>query len=383
MRAILAVIWPLLLSVGFLLLGSGIQGGLLGVRGGLEHFSTTSMALVMAAYFAGMLLGSQIAPKLIAQAGNVRVIAAMGLLLVVALLGYGLLPQVWFWIFCRILTGIAMAGIYVATDSWLNKISGDETRGQVLSLYMVMQMLGIIAAQALLNAADPSGMVLFMLAAVLVSVGLLPFLLSGVQAPPYQAARRMGLAELYRLSPLGCAGMVLSGGVYSAMMGMASVWGTQSGLNLQQISVFIGAMYLGGLIFQYPLGWLSDRMERRRLVVVLSAIGGGLMLLTALLPMGFALQVAMALALGGIVNPVYGLLIAHTNDGLEPERMPGASSALLFLNGLGAVFGPLITGQMMTRFGPPGFFLFIAVLLLALALYGIWRSLARPGAKRV
>lgn len=383
MRAVLAVIWPLLLSVGFLLLGNGIQGGLLGVRGELEHFSTNSMALVMAAYFAGMLLGAQIAPGLIARAGNVRVISAMGFLLVIALLGYGLLPQVWFWIFCRVLTGIAMAGIYVATDSWLNKISGDETRGQVLSLYMVMQMLGIIGAQALLNAADPSGMVLFMLAGVLVALGLMPFLLSGVQAPPYQAARRMRLRELYSLSPLGCAGMVLSGGVYSAMMGMASVWGTETGLSLQQISIFIGAMYLGGLIFQYPLGWLSDRMERRRLVVGLSLAGGVLMLLTALLPMSFALQSVMALVLGGIVNPVYGLLIAHTNDGLEPERMPGASSALLFLNGSGAVCGPLITGQMMAWFGPPGFFLFISALLLALALYGIWRSLARPGAKRV
>ncbi|RRH75098.1 MFS transporter [Falsigemmobacter faecalis] len=383
MRAILAVIWPLLLSVGFLLLGNGIQGGLLGVRGELEHFSTNSMALVMAAYFAGMLLGAQIAPKLIARAGNVRVIAAMGFLLIMALQGYGLLPQVWFWILCRIITGIAMAGIYVATDSWLNKLSGDETRGQVVSAYMVMQMLGIIGAQALLNAADPSGMVLFTLAGLLVALGLLPFLLSGVQAPPYQAARRMSLGELYRLSPLGCAGMLLTGGVYSAMMGMASVWGTKSGLSLQQISTFIGAMYLGGLVLQYPLGWLSDRMERRRLVVALSAFGGILMLATAIVPMSFALHVAMALALGGIVNPVYGLLIAHTNDGLEPERMPGASSALLFLNGLGAVFGPLVTGQMMIRLGPPGFFYFIAILLLALAVYGIWRSLARPGAKRV
>jgi MFS family permease len=242
---------------------------------------------------------------------------------------------------------------------------------------MIVQMIGIIASQGLLNAGDPSGFLLFIIPSVLVSLAFTPILLSATPAPVFDTTKRMGFRRLFRVSPLGCAGMLLTGGVYSAMFGMASVWGMLAGLSVGQISVFIGAMYVGGLVFQYPIGWLSDRMDRRRLILLLSLLGAAAMFLAAALDWGFVVLVGLSLALGGIVNPLYSLLIAHTNDFLPKEEMAGASAGMLFLNGLGAIAGPLVTGWMMEGLGPRGFFLFIAVLLAALGAYALWRMVRR------
>jgi MFS family permease len=175
--------------------------------------------------------------------------------------------------------------------------------------------------------------------------------------------------------------MLMTGGIFAAMFGMASVWGAQVGLSVRQISIFVGAMYVGGLLLQYPIGWLSDRNDRRRLILWLSALAGVVMLLAGLVDLPFALNLAVAMVLGGITNPLYSLLIAYTNDFLARDEMAAASSGMLFLNGLGAIVGPLVTGWIMTQIGPGGFFLFIAANFAGLAAYALWRMSRRaaPG----
>lgn len=377
MLKVLGTSWPLLTGVMLLMVGNGVQGTLLGIRGALEGFSTYEMSFVMSAYFLGFLGGSRLAPVMIQRVGHVRVFAALGSLISAVLVLYPVMPDVWAWTLMRVVIGFCFSGVYVTAESWLNNASSNETRGQALSAYMIVQMIGIIASQALLNAGDPSGFLLFIIPSVLVSLAFTPILLSANPAPVFDTTRRMGFRRLFRVSPLGCAGMLLTGGVYSAMFGMASVWGMLAGLSVGQISVFIGAMYVGGLVFQYPIGWLSDRMDRRRLILLLSFLGAAAMFLAAALDWGFVVLVGLSLALGGIVNPLYSLLIAHTNDFLPKEEMAGASAGLLFLNGLGAIAGPLVTGWMMEGIGPRGFFLFIAVLLGALGAYALWRMLRR------
>lgn len=377
MWRVLKITWPLLLGVMLLMVGNGVQSSLLGIRGAIEGFSTFEMSIVMSAYFVGFLGGSQRTPAMIRRVGHVRVFAAMGSLISAVLVLYPLLPDWVGWAFMRMLIGFCFSSIYITAESWLNNVAANENRGQALSAYMIVQMVGIISSQALLNVADPGGFELFVIPSVLVSLAFLPILLAPTPAPTFDNAKGMSFGRLFRISPLGCVGMLLTGGVFSAMFAMASVWGTLAGLSVQEISLFVGVMYLGGLVLQYPLGFLSDRMDRRVLVAGLSAVGCVVMLFAAALPLPFAIILGVAFLLGGITNPLYALLIAYTNDFLTRDEMPSASAGLIFLNGFGAIFGPIATGWIMETVGPNGFFLFIGVLFAALAGYAVYRMTRR------
>jgi MFS family permease len=377
MLKVLTHSWPLLMGVMLLMVGNGIQGTLLGIRGNLEGFTTYQLSYVMAAYFLGFLFGSWAAPKMIRQVGHVRVFAALGSLISAILVIYPVYPDWIVWTLLRVLAGFCFSGIYITAESWINNTASNDTRGQALSAYMIVQMIGIIASQVLLNLPDPSGFALFILPSVLVSLAFMPILLAPTPAPEFGSTRRLSFRRLFTISPLGCVGMLLTGGVFSAMFGMASVWGAQKGLTLGQISIFVGAMYVGGLVLQYPVGWASDRMDRRTLITGLSAFAAIAMLAAAVLPLPFAALVGVAMILGGITNPVYALLIAYTNDFLPREQMAGASAGLIFLNGFGAIFGPTATGWMMEQVGPSGFFAFIAILYTALAGYAVYRMTRR------
>ena len=377
MLKVLQTSWPLLLGVMLLMVGNGIQGTLLGIRGAIEGFSTFEISLVMSAYFAGFLVGSQLAPAMIRAVGHVRVFAALGSLISAVLVIYPVAADWMVWTALRVLIGFCFSGIYITAESWLNNAATNETRGQALSAYMIVQMVGIIASQAILNVGDPSGFVLFVIPSVLVSLAFMPLLLAPTPAPTFESTKPLSFRALFRISPLGCAGMLLTGGVFSAMFGMASVWGAMKGLSVRDISIFVGALYVGGLLLQYPIGWLSDRMDRRRLIMGLSAVAAVVMLLAAVIDLPFVALLVVAMLLGGITNPVYALLIAYTNDFLDRDDMAAASAGMIFLNGFGAIFGPIVTGWIMGQMGPGGFFLFIGILYTALAGYALWRMTRR------
>lgn len=377
MLKVLTHSWPLLMGVMLLMVGNGIQGTLLGIRGNMEGFSTYQLSYVMAAYFVGFLFGSWAAPRMIRRVGHVRVFAALGSLISAILVIYPVFPDWIVWTALRVLAGFCFSGIYITAESWLNNTASNDTRGQALSAYMIVQMLGIIASQVLLNVPDPSGFALFIIPSVLVSLAFMPILLAPVPAPAFDSTKRLPFAELFRISPLGCIGMLLTGGVFSAMFGMASVWGAQEGLGLREISIFVGALYVGGLVLQYPIGLASDRMDRRMLIMGLSVVASVVMMVATFVALPFPALIVVALLLGGITNPVYALLIAYTNDFLSREQMAAASAGLIFLNGFGAIFGPTATGWMMETAGPRGFFLFIGILYIALAVYAVYRMSRR------
>jgi MFS family permease len=378
---VIASTWPLLMGVMLLMVGNGMQGSLLGIRGAIEGFRTVEISIVISSYFVGFLAGSLMVPGMIRRVGHVRVFSALGSVISAGLVLYPVAPEWFLWSVLRVVIGFSFCGVYITAESWLNQLSTNETRGQALSAYMIVQMIGIITAQFLLNVASPDGFVLFVIPSVLVSLAFIPILLTDIPTPKFETTKRLGFRALWRISPLGCVGMLLTGGIFAAMFGMASVWGAQVGLSVRQISIFVGAMYVGGLLLQYPIGWLSDRNDRRRLILWLSAFAGVVMLLAGLLDLTFALNLAVAMVLGGITNPLYSLLIAYTNDFLARDEMAAASSGMLFLNGLGAIAGPLVTGWIMTQIGPGGFFLFIAANFAGLAAYALWRMSRRaaPG----
>ncbi len=377
MFGVLRSTWALFLGLMLLMVGNGLQGTLLGIRGALEGFSPTEMSVVMSAYFVGFLFASNRAPRMIQRVGHVRVFAALGSFISAVLILFPVVTDPWAWVVLRAILGFSFCGVYITVESWLNDSSTNETRGRAMSLYLIVQMIGIIAAQFLLNLADPGGFLLFIIPSVLVSVAFAPILLTASPAPAFASSKSMTLRALWLTSPLGCVSVFLLGGIFSAIFGMASVFGTEAGLSVRQISIFVAVIYTGGLLCQYPIGWASDRMDRRRLILGLAAGGAVAMAVASVLSGAFPALLVAAFVIGGVANPLYSLAIAHTNDFLRPEDMASASAGLLFLNGIGAIGGPLLTGWLMETIGPGGFFVFLAVLLALLAGYAAWRMTRR------
>ncbi|MGR3484730.1 MAG: MFS transporter [Paracoccaceae bacterium] len=376
MFKLLGATWALFLGLFLLMIGNGTQGTLLGVRGEIEGFSTASLSAVMSAYFVGFLFGSQMTPRLIGRVGHVRVFAALGSLISAVLILYPTLTSPWAWIAGRVLIGFCFSGVYITTESWLNNSVRNEDRGKALSIYMVVQMGGVVSAQFVLLLGDPAGFVPFVIASILVSFAFAPILLSVTPAPSFETAKPLPLRELIRISPTACIGMFLLGGVFAAQFGMAAVYGGRIGLSVPEISVFISVLYTAALISTYPVGWLSDRIDRRVLIVTLSAVAGIGALIGVLWPGPIGLLIAAALV-GGASNPLYSLLIAYANDYLEYEQMAAASAGFVFLNGVGAVTGPPMIGVAMGAVGPGGFWLVILALMALLAAYGVYRMTQR------
>ncbi len=371
--------WALLLGMMLLMMGNGIQSTLLGIRGQIEGFSTFEMSFVMSAYFAGFLGGSKMAPEMIRRVGHVRVFAALASFVSAVIILYPTIANPWAWVVGRVIIGFCFSGVYVTAESWLNNAATNETRGQSLSLYMIVQMIGLIAAQAILLTADPSGFVLFVIPSVLVSISFAPILLSISPTPAFEAAKPMSLRQLINSSPLGAIGMLLLGGVFSAQFGMSAVYGAEVGMSVKQISIFAAMFYVGALIFQYPLGWISDRVDRRSLIAMVAGICSFGAIIAIFQSDSFIMILVAATLIGGMSNPLYSLLTAHTNDFLNPEDMVAASGGLLFLNGIGAVTGPILTGWIMSVFGSNGFFAVIAFFMITLAFYSAYRMTRRPG----
>lgn len=372
--------WALLLGMLLLMIGNGMQGTLMGVRGGIEGFSTFELALITSAYFVGFLGGSRMTPEFIRRVGHVRVFAALGSFISAVLILYPVVTIPWAWVLLRVLVGFCISGVYVTAESWLNNSTTNETRGQTLSLYMIVQTGGIVISQALLNVADPAGFILFVIPSVLVSISFAPILLSITPTPAFESTKTMSLKELYRLSPTGFVGMFLLGGIFSAQFGMSSVYGTQIGLTVTQISVFISVIFVGAMVLQYPIGWISDRMDRRVLITWVSAIAGVACVVGWIFGASFEMLLVAGFVLGGMTNPLYSLLIAYTNDYLDADDMAAASGGLIFTNGLGAIMGPVVTGWVMTQYGARAFWLFMAALLAVLVIYSLYRMTQRASA---
>ena len=377
MIQVLASSWALLLGMGLLMMGNGLQATLMGVRGSLEGFTTFELSIVTSAYFAGFLGGSRATPWLIRRVGHVRVFAALASFISAALILFPTISDPWFWTALRIVIGFGFSGVYVTAESWLNNAATNETRGQTLSMYMIVQMMGIVSGQAILAAGDPSGYILFIIPSVLVSISFAPILLSISPTPAFGTTKTMSLKELFVNSPLTFVSMTLLGSVFAALFGMGSVYATEVGLSVGQVSTFIAAIFVGPMVMQYPIGWISDRMDRRQLIFAVAVLGAIAATVGFVAGTSFTMLLILGFLMGGTANPLYSLLIAYLNDYLDPEDMAAASGGLVFINGLGAIAGPVATGWLMGWVGPEGFWLFIAFLMLGIAGYSLYRMTQR------
>jgi len=377
MLQVLSAVWALLLGIVFIMLGNGLHFTLIGLRGGIEGFTAAELAVVTSGYFMGFLSGARLTPRLIRRVGHVRVFAALGSFMSAGLISFPLLTEPWAWTILRVLVGFCMSGIYVAAESWLNNASTNETRGKLLSAYMICQTLGIIGAQGLLTLGDAGSATLFIGASILVSISFAPILLSVAPAPAIEVARPMSLRALLDGSPLGTIGIFLLGSVYATQSGMGAVFGTQIGLSASQIALFVAMLFAGALVLQYPIGWLSDQVDRRKLILWVSAFGAASCTLGWAAGAGLPAMLAAAFFAGGMTTPLYALLLAYTNDHLPAEDMPAASGGLVFIFGLGAIVGPLVTGWAMERFGAFAFWPVLGTTFAIMACYALYRMTQR------
>jgi len=359
------------------MLGTGMHFTLIGLRGGIEGFSAGELAIITSGYFVGFLSGARLAPLMIRRVGHVRVFAALGSFMSAGLIAFTLMAEPWAWTALRLLIGFCMSGIYVTAESWLNNAASNQTRGTVLSAYMIAQTLGIISAQGLLTLGDAAGASLFIGASILVSISFAPILLSVTPAPAVEISRPMPLRALFENSPLGTVGIFLLGAVYATQSGMGAVFGSQIGLSAAQIALFIATLFGGALVLQYPIGWLSDRIDRRRVIFGVAAAGAAFSLAGWLSGGTLWLMLAAGFFAGGATTPLYALLLAYTNDFLPAEDMAAASGGLVFTFGLGAIAGPLAAGWAMQAFGPFAFWPVMAAFFGGLAAYALYRMTQR------
>ncbi len=376
---VLSSVWALLLGVVLIMLGNGMHSTLIGLRGGIEGFSAAELAIVASGYFAGFLSGARVTPRMIKRVGHVRVFAALGSFMSAALIALPLLTEPWAWTILRVLVGFCMSGIYVTAESWLNDASTNETRGKVLSAYMIAQTLGIIGAQGLLTLGDASTSALFIGASILVSISFAPILLSVSTVPVTEAARPMPLVQLFKDAPLSTVGIFLLGCVYATQSGMGAVFGSLIGLSANEIAMFVAVLFGGALIFQYPIGWISDRVDRRKVIFSAALIGAAACSLGWMASESnqYWMLMGSAFLAGGVTAPLYALFLAYANDFLSLEDMPAASGGLVLTFGIGAILGPLLAGWAMEQSGASAFWLVMGITFVGIAVYAAYRMTRR------
>jgi len=377
MRSLLVATAPLLFGILLIMTGNGLQGTLLGVRASLEGFPTALTGIVMSGYYLGFLAGSIMTPRFVGRVGHIRVFAALAAVGATAVLIYPVFVEISAWTALRFLTGFAFSGMYVVTESWLNDRSDNETRGQMLSVYMITQFVGLTAGQFMINLDDPASFQLFSLGSALIGLALVPVVLSRAPAPRFDQPVHLGIVSLYRISPLGTLGLTGVGFTNSAFWGMGAVYAKASGLSVPDVALFMSVAIVAAALCTWPIGRISDRFDRRTVIVVISLAAAISATATMSLAGGPRLAFfAAVFVYGGISLSLYSLCVAHANDRLRADQMVAASSTLMLCYGVGAILGPTSVGSLMQHIGPNGFFIYLALfhaLLGALALYRIFR----------
>jgi MFS family permease len=392
MLPIIRSISSLLTAVALLMLGSGMLSTMIGVRLSGNGVGAIAIGFVMASYFAGLTAGSLYGYRVITKVGHIRAFSAFASVFSAATLGHAVHIDLVFWGLLRLAEGFCMAGLFMCIESWLNERATARTRGQMLSLYMITLYGAMAAGQPLLTLDDPSGMLRFIVIAILSSLALVPVALTRSTPPVLPDIASFGLRRLYEASPLGIAGTFVSGLVTGAIYGLAPVYGTQAGFGTGGTALFMTVIILGGVALQWPLGKLSDLFDRRTVILALSAALAAAslgMVVVSERAIGAAegaagamdgqiVLMAVAALFGGLSFTLYPVCVAHTNDHIEKSELVQASGGLILSYSAGATIGPLAGSAVMSALGGPGLFVFTAAGAASAVVFGLYRVMKRP-----
>ncbi len=376
MLHIVISILSLLLASAILLFGVGLQGTLIALRAGVEGFAVDTTGLIMAAYFIGYVAGTYVCPWLIRQFGHIRSYAILATIASAAAVAFPLFAVPWIWFLLRMVTGLCIVGLFIVIESWLNEIAPSESRGRFFAVYMLTTLLAMAFGQFILLAGDIRDFDLFAITTILISLALVPVAMTRVRQPEPIESPPLQFTTLYRNSPLGVIGTLIAGVVNGAFWGMGPVFASGIGLSELDIALFISLTVIGGALLQWPVGMLSDRLDRRTVLTASALLGGGVALsmhyLLAPYP-GNIVPLAGGFVFGAFAFSLYALSVAHVNDRLETGQALDGARGLLQLYGIGAAIGPMFAGQIMQRFGATSLLLFFAVSMLLFGLFALYR----------
>jgi MFS family permease len=373
MRSNLRPIASLLLGVAFLLAGTGLQFTLLPLRGAVEGFSALALGVIGSAYYLGFVSGCLLAPYLILRAGHIRAFAAMVALAAVVALAYPLAPQALAWIAFRLVNGFCLAGFYLVIESWLNDRATNETRGLVMSAYVIVNFIAFAVGQLMVTLYPVGQAGGFIIAAMLASLAIVPVALTRSAQPAPITIVKFRPSQLYHAAPVGLVASLMVGVANGAFWALAPLSATRSGLDVGGVALFMSAATLAGALVQWPVGRLSDRLDRRLVLLALligSAVAG---LLLWLLAASGTLLVILGLLFGALALPCYSLAAAHAYDKTLASEMVPTAATILLANALGSVIGPLLASAAMAAQGPRALFLFTALSQGLLAAYVLYR----------
>lgn len=386
MAAVITPVAALLASVALLLMGSGLQGTLLPVRADLEAFGTFPIGVMGSAYFIGFAAGCGFGPRIVHRVGHIRTFAALTSIAAAAALAHALVIDVHAWWSFRAASGFCFAGLYVVIESWLNERATNSTRGLILSIYTMVNLTVISLGQLMVTLYDPQAFPLFALASILVSLAAVPVALTTSAIPAVPESVTLRPLATYRASPVGLVGCFASGLANGPFWALGPVFAVGVGLDTRGVAFFMALVVIAGAIGQWPLGRLSDRIDRRKVIVaacILAALAGlGQFLADLYWPRGILI---MAFAFGAFAIPLYAICVAHANDFADPRAFVETSGTLLLANACGSILGPLLAAAAMSRVGAPGLFAVTALVHLAMAgfaLHRMRRRVARAPAER-
>ncbi|MBF0278818.1 MAG: MFS transporter [SAR324 cluster bacterium] len=387
MKSTLTPFFPLLLSTAILLMGNGLQGTLIPVRGDIETFSDTMLGIIGAAYFAGFLLGCLQSARIVQRAGHIRAFAVFASLASISPLLHALFLDELLWILLRALTGYCFAGLYMVIESWINEQASNEIRGRLFGFYLLVNLASLTIGQLLLNLAPPQSISLFALASILGSLALLPVSLTGSIQPAPIEKIRIDLKGLWQMSPIGLLGCFAIGLTNAPFWSLAPIFARNAGFDIRGISFFMTAAIIGGAVAQWPIGRLSDMVDRRWVMigVCIGAAFGEIALAFAPGRVGSSGLLAIAFVFGAFTLTLYSLCIAHTNDVVKKGDFVSVSGGLLLIYSFGAIIGPVIASSAMPYLGDRVIFVFTAIVHVIFAgfvLFRIFRVAAIPPEKR-
>lgn len=370
---------PLLASAAILFAGGGLHGTLISVRANLEGFSLLAIGVVMAGYYAGFVFGCYTTSEMVRRVGHIRVFAALAAIAAASSLIFAIEQYAPLWFFLRFVLGFAFAGLYMIIESWINERSTNANRGQVLSAYRIVDFAAMTVGQYLMLLADPNSFVLFSLVAILIALSSVPVALMRIESPEPPADAKLNLRKLWKVSPLAVAGFVAVGLSNSAFWVLSPVFVQGLGYNIAMVANFIGVSIIAGAVAQWPLGYLSDIVDRRvvLLAATLGAVLSGLLLAWGAERAPWVL-LAGAAGYGMFGMAIFGISAAHANDHAQPNEFVVVSGGLLLVYGAGSIAGPLLAPLAMMAFGLPALFAYTALIHAGFLLFGLYRFIRRP-----
>ncbi len=386
------------MGYGIIILAHGLQGNLLGLRAVLEDFDIIATGILMSGYFIGYFTAANVVPNLVGKVGHIRVFAAFASVASLSILIHAIFVNPYVWAIGRFLTGFSMLSIFVVVESWLNDRANNRTRGKVLSIYMVITFTCLALGVLLLNFNNPKEYEPFILVSLLLSVALIPILLTKRKPPTFKKISSIKIKELYKTSPLGTISMLCTGFLHPAIFTMGAVYGALMNFSILEISLYLSLITISGALFQWPIGYLSDRYDRRLVIIITALLGAIFAILcffsVSVSPDFINLDEDWKIILQHITNhrllfyifislyagmclPLFSLNLAYVNDFLPKEKFVSAGAGLQLIFGISAMSAPFICSYFIKELGPNGFFVFLFIFQIIIVLFGVYRMVRR------